>query len=77
VDMLGGENKLASRIADLERCLARNDSSRLQFLLGYVYYRTGRLLEAKKAIDSVYEKTPQSPAVQAMKIAINNMAIHR
>lgn len=77
MDMLGGENKLASRIADLERCLARNDSSRLQFLLGYVYYRTGRLLEAKKAIDSVYEKTPQSPAVQAMKIAINNMAIHR
>jgi len=71
--MLGDGNKLAGRIADIEQWLARSGSSRLQFLLGYVYYRTGRLLPAKQAIDAAYKKTPQSPAVQAMKIAIDNM----
>lgn len=76
-DMLGGENRLAGRIADLEQCLARSGSSRLQFLLGYVYYRRGRLLEAKKAIDAVYKKMPELPAVQVMKIAIDNMMIHQ
>jgi tetratricopeptide (TPR) repeat protein len=76
-DMLGGENKLAGRIADLEHCLARSGSSQFQFLLGYVYYRTGRLLEAKKAIDAVYEKTPESPAVRVMKSTIDNMLMHQ
>jgi hypothetical protein len=49
----------------------------LQFLLGYVYYRTGQLLRAKQAIDAAYEKTPESPAVQAMKITIDNMTMRR
>jgi tetratricopeptide (TPR) repeat protein len=73
VAMLGDENKLAGRIADIEQWLARSGSSQLQFLLGYVYYRTGQLLRAKQAIDAAYEKTPESPAVQAMKIAIDNI----
>jgi tetratricopeptide (TPR) repeat protein len=75
--MVGGENKLAGRITDIEQWFARSGSSQLQFLLGYVYYRTGRLLEAKKAIDAVYEKTPESPAVQVMKITIDNMLMHQ
>jgi tetratricopeptide (TPR) repeat protein len=77
VAMLGGENKLAGRIADIEQWLARSGSSQLQFLLGYVYYRTGQLLKAKQAIDAAYEKTPDSPAVQAMKITIDNMVIRQ
>jgi hypothetical protein len=77
VDMLGGESKLAGRIADLEQWSLRDGSSQLQFLLGYVYYRTGRLLEAKKAIDAVYEKTPGSQAVQVMKSTIDNMVMHQ
>ena len=72
VAMLGDENKLAGRIADIEQWLARSGSSQLQFLLGYVYYRTGQLLRAKQAIDAAYEKTPESPAVQAMKIVIDS-----
>jgi tetratricopeptide (TPR) repeat protein len=75
--MVGGENKLAGRITDIEQWFARSGSNQLQFLLGYVYYRTGRLLEAKKAIDAVYEKTPESPAVQVMKITIDNMLMHQ
>jgi tetratricopeptide (TPR) repeat protein len=71
--IVGDENKLAVRIADIEQWLARSGSSQLQFLLGYVYYRTGRMLQAKQVIDAAYEKTPDSPAVQAMKIVIGNI----
>jgi len=70
--MLSDEKKLAGRIDDIEQWLARSGSSQLQFLLGYVYYRTGRLLKAKKEIDAAYEKTPDSPAVQVIKITIDN-----
>lgn len=75
--LLGDKNKLAGRIEDVKQWLARSGSSQLQFLLGYVYYRTGQLLEAKKVIDAAYEKTPESPAVQAMKITIDNMMMRR
>ncbi len=77
VAMLGDGKKLAGRIADIEQWLARSGSSQLQFLLGYVYYRTGQLLRAKQAIDAAYEKTPESPAVQVMKITIDNMTMRR
>jgi tetratricopeptide (TPR) repeat protein len=77
VTMLGDENKLAGRIADIEQWLARSGSTQLQFLLGYVYYRTGQLLRAKQAIDAAYEKTPESPALQVMKITIDNMTMRR
>jgi hypothetical protein len=73
VATLGDGNKLAGRIADIEQWLARSGSSQLQFLLGYVYYRTGQLLRAKQAIDAAYEKTPESPALQVMKITIDNI----
>ena len=73
VAMLGDGNKLAGRIADIEQWLERSGSSQLQFLLGYVYYRTGQMLRAKQAIDAAYEKTPESPALQAMKITIDNI----
>ncbi len=77
VAMLGGENKFAGRIADIEQWVARSGSSQLQFLLGYVYYRTGQLLRAKQAIDAAFEKTPESPAVQVMKITIDSMMIRQ
>jgi tetratricopeptide (TPR) repeat protein len=70
--MLGGENKLESRIADIKDWLGRSSSGQLEFLLGYVYYRTGRLGQAKQAIDSAYTKMPQSSAVIAVKKAIDD-----
>jgi len=75
--MLGDEKKLTDRIADIEQWLAQSGSGQLQFLLGYVYYRTGHLTQAKQAIDAAYEKAPQSPAVQTMKITIDNMMMER
>ena len=75
--ILGDRNKLASRIEDIEQWLARSGSSQLQFLLGYVYYRTGQLLRAKKAIDAAYEQTPELPAIRIMKITIDNVMMRR
>ena len=69
--MLGGAEKLAERIADVEQWLARSGSTQLQFLLSYVYFRAGRLNQAKRAIDEAFEKMPHSPAVIAMRTAIH------
>ena len=69
--MLGGENKLESRIADIKEWLGRSGSGKLEFLLGYVYYRIGRLGPAEQAIDAAYVKTP-SAAIVAVKKAVDD-----
>jgi len=70
--MVGDRDKLESRIADIEHWLQTNEVGELQFLLGYVYYQMNRLSRAKKAIDIAYEKMPNSPAVIALKKAIDD-----
>ncbi len=72
VAMVGDRDKLESRIADVEEWLQRSGAPELQFLLGYVYYQMGRLQRAKQAIDAAYEKMPDSPAVIALKRAIDS-----
>ena len=72
VAMLGGRSRLAERTADAEQWLARSGSGKLQLLLSYVYYQTGRFNEAKQAIEAAYTKMPQSPAVPAIRAAIDN-----
>jgi tetratricopeptide (TPR) repeat protein len=72
VTMLGGTDKLWSRIDDVKEWLGRSGADQLQFLLGYVYYRMGRLQEAKEAIDTAYEKMPESPAADTVKRAIDD-----
>jgi len=75
--MLGGQENLVGRITDVQRLMQGNGSSELQLLLGYVYYRAGALNQAKQAIDALYQKTPQSPAVRAIKAAIDRPTIMR
>ena len=70
--MLGGQNKLEGRIADIKEWLGRSGSGRLEFLLGYVYYRMGRLNQAKQAIDAAYTKAPQPAAVVTVKKAVDD-----
>jgi tetratricopeptide (TPR) repeat protein len=70
--MLGGQGKLESRIADIKEWLGRSGSGRLEFLLGYVYYRMGRLDQAKQAIEVASEKMPGSSAVDTIKKAIDD-----
>ena len=72
VTMLGGMGKLQSRIAEVKEWLERSGAGELQFLLGYVYYRIGKLQEAKEAIDIAYEKIHRSPPVGAVKKAVDD-----
>jgi len=72
VAALGGKDKLQSRIADVKEWLEKSDTGQLHFLLGYVYYRMGKLQEAKEAMDIAYEKMPQSQAVDMVKKAIDD-----
>ena len=74
VKLLGGSNRLAGRVADIERWFARSGSGRLQLLLGYVYYQTGRISEAKRAVEAAGTKMPRSPAVRAIVAAISDAA---
>ncbi|MCP4259723.1 MAG: tetratricopeptide repeat protein [Planctomycetes bacterium] len=69
---LGGQHILESRIADIREWLLRSGSGNLDFLLGYVYYRMGRLGPAQQAINAAYVKTPQSAAVVAVKKAVDD-----
>ena len=59
--MLGGSDKVESRIADVKEWLGRSGAAELHFLLGYVYYRMGRGQLAKQAIDAAHEKMPDRP----------------
>jgi len=72
VAVVGDKDRVESRIAEIHQWLERSDTPELKFLLGYVYYRLGRLDRAKMAIDLAYEKMPQSPAVQTLKKAIED-----
>jgi len=72
VATLGGMGKLQKRIDDVKEWLKKSDVDQLHFLLGYVYYRMGKLQEAKEAMDTAYERMPQSPAVDMVKKAIDD-----
>lgn len=72
VTMVGDKDKLESRIVDIEQWLERSNAGELQFLLGYVYHQMDRSQLAKEAIDAAYEKMPSSPAVIALKKAIES-----
>ena len=73
------KDSLNSRIADVEECLRAcrkagyqtGSVGELQFLLSYIYLRTARLSEAKRALDEAYKMLPDSPAVMAVKDAID------
>ena len=73
VAMIGDRDKVESRIVDIEHWLERTDVGELHFLLGYVYYRIGRLKLAKVAIDAAYERMPGSPAVAILKNVIDQV----
>jgi tetratricopeptide (TPR) repeat protein len=75
VAVMGDRDKLESRIADIERWLKESHAPQLQFLLGYVYYQTGRLDRAKEAIEAAYQGMPDSPAVGILKKAIDDAMV--
>lgn len=71
VSIFGDKVRLESRIADVEEWHRKSNSPELEFLLGYIYYQTGRPDLAKKAIEPALEKKPQWPALQALKKVVD------
>ena len=69
---LGGQHIIGTRIADIREWVIRSGSGQLDFLLGYIYYRMGRLGPAQQAIDTAYVKMSQSAAVAAVKNAVDD-----
>ncbi len=70
VAAIGDRDKIESRIADAEQWFQKSQAPELQFLLSYMYYRMGRLPQAKQAISAAVEKMPESTAAAALKKAI-------
>ena len=69
---LGGQHIIDSRIADIKEWLLQSGSGQLNFLLGYVYYRMGRLGPAQKAINAAHTKQPHSKAIAIVKKAVDD-----
>ena len=70
VAMLGDQDKIETRLADVRQWVQMTDAAELRFLLAYVYYQMGRFEWAKRAVDAAYEKMP-TPAVTTLKKAID------
>ena len=69
--MVADRDKLETRVADVEEWLEKTKAPEMNFLLAYIYHQMQRPINAKEAIDAAYEKMPDSPAVIALKKAID------
>jgi tetratricopeptide (TPR) repeat protein len=71
VGMMGDKDTVENRILEAREWMDKSDSGELEFLLSYIYYQMDRLEFARQSIESAAKKTPDSPAVAAMKKAID------
>jgi len=72
VPSIGNRNVVDMRTSELEQLLKKAPASGLQILTAYVYYRTGKLANAKQIINAVYQEMPNSRAAVALKLAIDS-----
>ena len=68
--MIGDKDTVENRILEAKEWLDKSGSGELEFLLSYVYYQMDRLEFARQMIESAAKKMPDSPAVAAMKKAV-------
>jgi tetratricopeptide (TPR) repeat protein len=73
-DMLGGKEKLDSRIADLDKSAKAGNAGELYFLLAFIQYKTEQSEQAKASIDKAEKKMPNEQIVKALKTIINQPA---
>ncbi len=71
VEIAGGNTKLENKITELQQLIKNNPASGLRFLLGYVYFKTDRIIEAKQITNSLYQEMSKSPAALSLKIAVD------
>jgi hypothetical protein len=68
--MFQGRDKIETRITDVQKCLEVKPIGELHFLLAYLYHNLGRPDSAKEAIDTAFQRLPDSRAVISLKSAI-------
>jgi len=73
-DMLGGKEKLDSRISDLDKSAKAANAGELYFLLAFIQYKAGQLEQAKASIDKAENKMPNEQIAKALKTIINQPA---
>jgi len=71
VGMIGDKDTVENRILEARDWMDKSDSGELEFLLSYIYYQMDRLEFARQSIEAAAKKMPDSPAVAAMKKAID------
>jgi tetratricopeptide (TPR) repeat protein len=71
VALIGDRDKVETRLAEARQLVGRSRSAEVEFLLSYVYYQLGRLEFAKMSIEAASKRMPDSPAVGALKKAID------
>ena len=71
VGMVGDKDTVENKILEARDWMDKSDSGELEFLLAYVYYQMDRLEFARQSIEAAVKKMPDSPAVAAMKNAID------
>jgi len=71
VALIGDKDKIETRLAEARQLGSRSKSGEMDFLLAYMYYQLGRLEFARVSIESASGKMPDSPAVGALKKAID------
>jgi tetratricopeptide (TPR) repeat protein len=71
VGMIGDKDTVENRILEAREWMDRSDSGELEFLLSYIYYQMDRMEFSQKSIEAAAKKMPDSPAVAAMKKAVD------
>jgi tetratricopeptide (TPR) repeat protein len=71
VGMIGDKDTVENRILEARDWMDKSDSGEMEFLLSYIYYQMDRLEFARQSIEAAAKKIPDSPAVMAMKKAID------
>ena len=71
VGMIGDKDTVENRILEARDWMGKSDSGELEFLLSYIYYQMDRMEFSRQTIEAAVKKMPDSPAVAAMKKAID------
>jgi hypothetical protein len=69
--MIGDKDTVESRILEAREWMDKSDSGELEFLLSYIYYQMDRMEFSRQSIEAAAKKMPDSPAVAAMKKAVD------
>ncbi len=72
VDLAGllGADMINKRVREIKERLSLVESAELEYVLAYVYYRTGDMKSAGAYMDAAYEELAMNEGVKALKAAI-------